>query len=61
MLNGLLVVDWAVRCLSFSDLIDDAIGADLQGGIGFDVGVKYTFWFKLKSPETGIFNFERND
>lgn len=27
----------------FSDLIDDAIDADLQGSIGFDVGVKYTF------------------
>ena len=26
-----------------SDLIYDAIDADLQGSIGFDVGVKYTF------------------
>ena len=26
-----------------SDLIDDAVDADLQGSIGFDVGVKYTF------------------
>lgn len=26
-----------------SDLIYDAVDADLQGSIGFDVGVKYTF------------------
>ena len=26
-----------------SDLIYDAIDADLQGCVGFDVGVKYTF------------------
>ena len=45
----LLDVKWFVggglgdASLVISDLIYDAVDADFQGSIGFDVGVKYTF------------------